>query len=393
MSSAKILLNKNQVNKDGTHSIFLRLYKDRKKVDIGTSYRVHPKEWNENKKCITTKHANHKKLNLRLKEIVQTANERLLELESHGAYFTVQDWADSYQGKAANDRVFIFWEQLIERLYKVGDDGSARAYNNVKGVFKGFIKNEDLRFQEITLKTLLKFEEYYLAKGNAINSLAFNMKQLRALYNKAIKQGWAFERNYPFKNYTIRTEPTKKRAISKENITAIENLELSPLSPIDNARNYFLFSFYTRGMNFKDIAYLEHKDIYDNRIHYRRNKTGNLFTIGINPRIQQILDLYKDIHCFKDYVFPIVISDEYLYKTATKSTNKYLKDIAKLIELDFKLTTYVARHTWATTAQKMGVPISKISAGMGHATEETTRIYLAGFSDEVLDGVNDLVCG
>jgi integrase len=242
---------------------------------------------------------------------------------------------------------------------------------------------------------LKNFEEYLQRKNLKINAISFHMRTLRAVYNRAIKEGFAKQELYPFKAYTIKREKTTKRAIVKANISELKALDLSNSPDKDQARDYFLFSFYCRGMSFVDMAYLKVSNIIGDRLYYSRNKTNQKFTIRITPQIAEIIQKYNDLKDPDSYIFPMIKNPEgdiyTQYRNAMRLTNKKLNKIGKELGTPIPLTTYVSRHSWATIAKREGIPTAVISEGLGHESERTTQIYLDSFENEVLDNANDLI--
>lgn len=217
------------------------------------------------------------------------------------------------------------------------------------------------------------------------------------IFNRAIKAGVIKKELYPFTGYVIKTAKTKKRAIRRDVITLIENIELDKGSRVWHARNYFLFSFYTQGMNFVDLAKLKPSNIIESRIEYTRQKTKKDYSIKLTDQIKTILKIYLQGKSSDDYIFPIITrvgNPELEYKDIAekrKIYNQNLKIIAENCGINSNLTGYVSRHSFATIAKHKGVPISVISEFMGHSDARTTEIYLDSFDKEVLDDYNLLI--
>lgn len=170
-------------------------------------------------------------------------------------------------------------------------------------------------------------------------------------------------------------------------------MDLTGTPELDQARDLFMFSFYTRGMSFVDIIYLKHKDIVDDVIGYRRRKTNQLIEVAVTEPLRKIINKYNTD---QTYVLPFIndsdkpsLYDKYLstYGVFYRNLNK----IREMLNLKTPLTTYVARHSWATIAKEQGVTTSIISEGLGHASEKTTLIYLKEFDRSVLDRVNEKI--
>ena len=183
---------------------------------------------------------------------------------------------------------------------------------------------------------------------------------------------------------------TIKRALDRRNIIRIKELNLDNKLGLQLARDLFLFSFYSRGMAMVDMVYLTHEKIKNRVITYHRQKTSQCIEVAIIDELDEIINRYKDD---SDYVFPILrdvsqVERYRYYRLSVERTNRHLKKIGAILGLELPLTTYVARHSWATHAKKLGVSLSVISEGLGHTSENTTRIYLKAFDRSELDKAN-----
>ncbi len=240
------------------------------------------------------------------------------------------------------------------------------------------------------------FVHFHLAKGNTKNTISSYLRAVRSLYNSAMKEDRLFMVKYPFNHFRVpATTRTKKRAISKEKLLYLSQLYYHKGSPIWHARNYALIMFYTRGMNFIDLVKLKVSNIKSGRIFYGRSKTGSQLSVKITTPLKPILDYYT---CFKvenDWLFPANYDGSpkhaEKYKSLCRRMNEHLATMATDAGIEEKLTTYTIRHTWATTAKYLGIPIEVISESLGHHSLDTTEIYLKGFNDAILDEANDKI--
>ena len=222
------------------------------------------------------------------------------------------------------------------------------------------------------------------------------MRTIRAIYNHAIKAGIADREHYPFNAYKIKTVPTEKRALDIELLNKIITMKLQPGDMLFNARNYFVASYMMYGMNFKDMAFLRKTSVVNGRISYRRNKTAKLYDIKLFPALAEILNHYIQSAPESEYVFPILQNEDLETQTrkvkwARKNYNTKLKLIANKCDIETNLTSYVSRHSFATQALLHTVPITAISAMLGHSSVKTTEIYLKGLPSNVLDDYNSQI--
>jgi site-specific recombinase XerD len=393
MASIKIVLNNNKVLSDGTNPIIIQIIKDRKKRVVYTGFSSNKSEWNSKSNSPNKKHPNYAQLKLYLKKKLVDAETCLMELESSGKPYSIDELVLKIKGEKRTENVFQFWEDVINELERTGKIGNSKAYINTLSMFKKFRKEKDLTFNELNYTLVKKFDSYMLEQGLQVNGISFHMRTLRALYNRAVKDGGASKENYPFEKYKIKREKTIHRALTKEEVKRIRDLDFEDFY-MKFAQDLFMFSFYTRGMSFIDIAYLQVKNIHNDRLQYRRSKTGQMFTIKLTTEAMEIVEKYSDLSKKDSYLFPIVQHEEKKfteYKNAMRLTNKKLKDIGELAECSIPVTTYVARHSWATIAKRGGISTTVISEGLGHATEHITQVYLDGFENSVLDDANDLI--
>lgn len=200
--------------------------------------------------------------------------------------------------------------------------------------------------------------------------------------------------NYPFRHVYTGVDKTVKRAIPIKSIKALKEMDLAMNSALDFARDMFLFSFYTRGMSFVDMAYLKKTNLQNGILTYRRRKTGQELSIKWEKCMAEIIAKYPENKT--DFLLPI-IKDEgderRQYDSALHLVNYRLKELSTMLKLQRPLTMYVARHSWASAAKAKNVPLSVISERMGHDSEATTQIYLASLETSVVDKANKMILG
>ena len=283
-------------------------------------------------------------------------------------------------------------QSIIARLQQAGKQRTSETYRATLRSFMHFRDEKDILLDEIDSETMLMYEAHLQARGATKNTTSFYMRILRAVYNRAVEKELTTNRN-PFKHVYTGIDKTIKRAIPLKVIKQIKHLNLAQQSSQDFARDMFLFSFYTRGMSFVDMAYLRKKDLSNGTLSYRRRKTGQLLFIRWEKCMQEIVEKYDNTT--SQYLLPIIkptgADERKQYQNATYLINRKLKDIGRMVGLDIPLTMYVARHSWASAAKHKNVPISVICEGMGHDSETTTQIYLASLDTTVIDKANAMI--
>ena len=289
------------------------------------------------------------------------------------------------QEQSFNDYICL----QIARLKRLGKIRTSETYTAALRSFSGFMNDKEVLFDQLNADLIAEYEAYLKGRGNSPNTVSFYMRILKAVYNRAVEDGLT-EQRHPFKSVYTGVEKTLKRAISLNDLKHIKGLDLSLKPNLDFARDMFLFCFYTRGMSFIDMAYLRKKDLQNGILSYRRRKTGQQLFIKWERCMQEIVDKYPINET--EYLLPIITKrDEDYRKQYTNElhrVNHLLKKIGKQLDLPILLTMYVGRHSWASIAKSRNVPISVISEGMGHDSENTTQIYLASLDTSVVDKAN-----
>lgn len=258
-----------------------------------------------------------------------------------------------------------------------------------------FTNMEYLAFRDLTAGDFLGFEHHLWASGCSRNTSACYFRALRAVCRKAEKEEEGMkETGELFDGVFMGYEETRKRALSIEQLRAVVDADLGDAPGLVMARDLFILSYYLRGIPFIDLAYLRKTDVHGSVLRYHRSKTGRPLSVTLEPWMWEIIERYKCDNPESPYLLRIIrkagtIPDERRqYESALRLYNKHLERLSAKLELGVRLTSYVARHTWATLAYNEDVPVSKISAGLSHASEEITHTYLRSFTAEQLAVVN-----
>ena len=293
-----------------------------------------------------------------------------------------------------NDEVGIlsFIERQVDYLNSCNRYSTARNYMRTKNSVASYCNSFDLPLSLVDESFIEGYNLFLQQRGIVRNSISFYMRILRAVYNKAVRQHLiAQQRGNPFANVYTGIDRTRKRAVNEKVIAKLYKLDLKSSPVLSLARDMFVFSYCTRGMAFVDMAYLCKSNIKGREICYSRHKTDQQLVVRIEPAVQRIIDRYANP--FSNYIFPILKSCDAAknftqYQIALNYYNRQLKRLAGMLQLDCCLTSYVARHSWATSARRHNIPLSVISAGMGHTSERTTQIYLSALENNVIDKAN-----
>ncbi|CAA7386964.1 site-specific integrase [Chryseobacterium fistulae] len=391
-TSIKIVLDSRPMS-NSLYTVYLRIIKDRKRKNIALGLRC-KKEYFENEQFLKG-HSDYRAENNLLISIKARANQIIRDFQREGKSFSLEEFENKFRDITPAQNVFVatFFDEIIDELERSARIGNAKAYKDTKSSFIGFA-GKKIRFKDITPVLLGKYEVSLRERGNENGGISFKMRHLRALVNKAIERKLITKDHYPFDSYKISKlkAVNNKKALSIEEFKKLKDVDLSQSPHLLEAYNYFMFSMYARGMNFIDMMKLKWSDIQDGRVYYVRSKTKASFNIEINEAMHEIITFYKTQGRNTQYVFPILLKDDLtpmqLANRKHKVLGRYnskLKEIGKLAGIDKPLSSYVARHSFATILKYLGTSVSKISEMMGHSDVQITMSYLKDFENEDLD--------
>ena len=395
MINLKIVLKKKLLS-DGKYPVCLRVTKERQCRHYKTPFSAKKDEWIEPTGVFNKKHSNHVQNNRLLVKFKERAYQIITELEIENPDYTIQEFDTRFRityNPVTND-VFAFFDEIIQEMTYAGRVGNAKSYKDTKTSVQIFHKSKKLSFREVNSTFLSKYDAFLRSRGGTDGGVGVKMRAIRALFNKAIERGIVKESLYPFKKYKISGLRGKgfKRALDFEEIMRIVNVDLSKHPHLVDTRKYFVFSFYTRGMNFADMMCLEWKDVEKNVIYYTRAKTKGNFSIAIMPPVREILDHYRINGYGNKYVFPLLYRENY---TPTQLAdrkhkmlgiyNKNLKELATICEITKNVSSYVARHSFANCLKQKGVATDVISESLGHQNLTVTQAYLKELDTQVVD--------
>jgi integrase len=419
-ATVKVVYYTSNTLADGSHPFFVRITKNRKRKYIATGLSLHPKHWHEINKVPRNNFPNpeqREELVSALQEwhdkYKDAANELAKADEQHDAISVASKVAEK-RSKTRSGKLLAYCDELSALYRATGKVGNAGVYKDMRNQLAKFILVEygidDLPLERVNLSFCDKWEQFLRLTGAKEITLSLRFRTLRAVLNKAIANGLAKGEHYPFARTAAERHKfsvgkfdvsTTKRAVSRDSIRLLEALTPST-TRLQLAKDVFIFSFYCGGINFVDLAQLRWRDLStmdeegrDLRLSYVRQKTGSRFDLKLLPPVAAIIATFRAFtYAGPDsYIFPIL--DEAKHKTLTQVKNRLhkilgqvnqdLKVLAPLAGISTSLTTYVARHSFATSLKRSGVAIAIISDTMGHTSEQTTRDYLDEFTSDTLD--------
>ena len=394
MATVKVKLRESSVGgKAGV--IYYKLCHRRKSQQITTSMRLQPRQWDARRGCVITPLSGEAHALLSVQQRIDRdlclLHTIIRDLEFRREGYSLSDVVDRFR-KSRRSTVLAYVETQAARLEANGKLGTARNYRRTLGSFSDFLGGRDIPFSLVDERLVGQYDDWLRRRGVVRNTVSFYMRILRAVYNRAVKEDVVPQAD-PFRHVYTGVDQTCKRAVGEDVVVRLRQLDLTHSPSLALARDIFIFSYCTRGMAFVDIAFLRNQDIVGDTIRYVRSKTGQRLVISIEPCIAKLIGRYAGAGRISGYVFPLLSSDDPVrafsqYRTALDYYNRRLKKLSGLLGLEVPLSSYTSRHTWATAARNHNIPLSVISAGMGHASEKTTQIYLASLENSVIDQAN-----
>lgn len=376
--------------------IYFQIIHNRVVRQLNTEYKVFAEEWSAESESVVIKGSRSNFLlgiQERLSWDVARLEKVVRTLEIERRRFTADDVISMFHKQTKESSFFNFMHGVIAQLKLLGKIRTSETYIATFKSFMVFRENQDVPLDGISSDLMLLYEAHLKARDVSMNTISFYMRNLRAVYNRAVEKGLT-PQNKPFRHVYTGVDKTIKRAIPIKEIKALKELDLSLKPSLDFARDMFMLSFYTRGMSFIDMAYLKKSNLQNGILIYRRRKTGQQLTIKWEKCMEVIVSKYPQNQT--DYLLPIIketVNERRQYDNALHMVNYHLKDLSLMLKLQRPLTMYVARHSWASAAKARNIPLSVISEGMGHDSEATTQIYLASLETSVVDKANKMILG
>ena len=371
-------------------SIHLRITHRRQTRSIALPIKVHPCDWDAR-----SEYSNNESINKQLDEKRLLIGRIITLLSSQGVY-TADDIALRYRCLAKGNSLLAFTTELSSIYIRHSQERTARAYLTAARRLCQFCRNKNLLVSQITSSLMVDFERRLQDEGLTGNTISFYMRNLRAIYNKAVQMQLIIPQEVsPFKYVFTGREKTIKRALSKDEVNRLNNVNIHGNRQLRFARQLFFFGFHAKGMSFVDMAYLKKSDYKNGILRYRRKKTGRIIEVKVTRQLRTLIDFFAPMTRDSEYLLPIITNPEknerLQYESALRLQNSRLKTLGRLSDLTDKLSTHVSRHTWASLAKQINTPLAVISESLGHSDEKTTQIYLASFDRKILDRVGERV--
>ncbi|NDW11182.1 site-specific integrase [Dysgonomonas sp. 520] len=388
-----VICYKSKMLKNNENPLMLRVTKDRKRRYLSLGISINPQYWDFTKNKPKRNCPNKEQILKLIAEKTKAYREQIIELKATDKDFTAKSLIEKVHKPTKAKTVKKVFDEQIERLFAEKRRGYALSHKQVLNSLIEYNKHLDIYFSDIDVTWLRKYETWLRSNNISTNTIGIRFRTLRAVFNIAIKEKIVKAEYYPFNDYNVSKlkQETVKRSISKDDILSVINYSCNNgNSYTDLAIDLFTFSYVMAGINFVDMAYLTKDNIIDGRLIYFRKKTNKLIKTPLQDKAIDIISKYQDNR--NPYLFPILNSfhkteqqkANRVHKVITK-VNKRLKQIGQELDIPIDLTTYVARHSFATVLKRSGVNTSIISESLGHSSEKVTQIYLDSFENSQID--------
>ena len=397
-TTISVVCYKSKVLKNNESPLMLRICKDgkRKYESIGIS--ILPSLWDFKQNKPTRKCPNKEYIERLIAEKVKVYTDKVIEFKSQEKEFTATSLMEKVNKPVKRKTVQEVFNQYIQELESANRLRYADMYKCTMHSLIKFNKHLDIPFSDMDTIWLKRYEVWLQSQGLAINTLGTRFRHLRVIYNFAIEEKIVKSEYYPFNSFKVSklSQTTAKRSIQKGEILSVLNYQgQTPLECL--AIDLFTFSYLAAGINFGDIARLTKDNILENRLIYIRKKTQKQIKVSLQEQAIKLIQKYSMPD--NPYLFPILSS---FHKTEQQKVNrihkiiakvnKSLKEIGERLNIPIDLTTYVARHSFATVLKRSGVNTSLICEALGHSSERVTQIYLDSFgNDQMEDAMKNLL--
>ena len=381
-----VICFRTKVLKDGKSPLMLRICKNGKRKYKSLGIAINPVHWDFKGNHLKESCPDYERIQLIINEEVNKVQRHALEKRIAGEDYTATTLMENKKQLFSKTTVGESYLCYIQELKTGNRVRYAGMYEVSYSSFVKFNGHLDIPFSDIDCNWLKRYEYWMKTQGYAINTIGTRLRHLRVVFNRALDTKQISTECYPFNAYKVAkmNQQTAKRALSKKDIKKVIAYKGTSTMEI-LAIDLFTFSYLTAGINFIDIALLKKENIIDNRIVYCRHKTKKQIIVPLQSEAIEMIEKYKGT----DYLFPILSTfhetevqiANRLHKVLSK-VNRHLKEIGEKLKLPIPLTTYVARHSFATVLKRSGVSTSIISESLGHSSERITQVYLDSFGNE-----------
>ena len=396
-ATISVVCYKSKILSNGESPIMVRVAKDGKRSMKSLGMSVNPVYWDFAKNCPKKNCPNRTVLMQLISQTLLQYQGKVMEVKVKGEDVTASTIITENAVKSSKMTLEDFLTSHIQLLRDNGKVGNSYAYLNLRTTLHNFHgKKLNFLFNAVDVAFCNKFEAWMRKHQFEDTTMHYYFRTLRSTYNKAIEAKFADREKSPFIEYKLSrfSTKTKKRALSKESVKKILKMDCSDMGEKARlAHDVFSFSYYCGGISLIDVANLTPDNIIDGRLIYERQKTHGMINLVMLDEAKDIIDRYITYQKRAGYLFPILDNRKHItpmqkFNRVRKlcwQLNKELHKITAKLEIKEDVTTYVARHSFATVLKKSGVNIGIISQALGHRDIKTTQIYLSEFDNEQVD--------
>lgn len=398
LPAIKAILDRRRIKQTGLYPVKIRVTYNREQKYYPTPFDLSQKEF---QKVMSAKRRTEQENKLYQK--IHAFESKALEAAEALPLFTFTKFEEIYlNNRNAINTVAFAFDKYAQELRAENRIGTAVAFETAKNSINEFAPK--LKFADITKAFLQRYENWMLQQGKSKTTIGIYLRALRTIFNRADID----KSLYPFgegkDKYSIPVGRNIKKALSLEEVAKIFNYEARPGSMEEMARDYWIFMYLCNGMNVKDLCLLKRKNIDGDILTYERAKTkrskkeSQSIVVSLKPEAKAIIKKWGIVSLNSEsYLFPHIQKgitaerEREIYQQVTKNINKYMKRIAKELEIRNEVTTYFARHSFATILKRTGASLEMIGELLGHSDTKTTQSYLAGFENEAIHRATDVL--
>lgn len=385
MAKIKFVLDTRE-RKDGSNKVMLSFIHKGFRKQAALGIKIHLENWDAEQCLVTSKEKNHRHINQRLQFFRSAAEGVILRhygLNSDGAtiYADLEaalfpDKVEEKKEEAAAANTLL---EVAKRFTALKKESTRLTYERTVKHIETFVsKGQTNILDEVNKSWLTTFDNYLAESNPSPNARALHFRNLRAIFNYAIDE--ELTTNYPFRRFKIKTVKTDKRSLSVEVLRQVFTYPIEDWQ--EQYRDMFKLSFMLMGINFADMLNLKRNDMREGRIVFNRHKTARLYSMNVEPEAMALIEKYAG----KDHLLSIMDSRKD-YLQYVRQTNNALRKIGDCERSGLggkkthhaicpELSTYWARHTWATIAASLDIPKETIAAALGHGGNTVTDIYI-----------------
>ena len=399
MTSVLIVCRKDKVNKKGEAPIHYRLIKDRKVSYLASGTMIPLEDWDFDKNKIKSRHPNSARKNFELSAKITELQGEVISNETATKSLTTNQLRSKLYGKKPTD-FYVIAEEVLESYESNGNVGTHDKCKSIINKLRTYNNDKSIFFQDITVDYLTKYEKYLrVTLGNKTNTVHKDLKFIRRIFNEAIKRDMIEMSISPFYKFKIKLEKTSRTFLTDDELQLIEELEIKAGTLIKCHRDMFVFACYAGGLRVSDDLKLKWGHLDGEYLLIDIKKTKEQLRLKLPDAALKIVKTFqKDDSLPNNYIFPVLENglnekDARLFDNAitcaTSLINKNLKIISKRAKVDKSISFHISRHTWATKALRLGVPIEIVSKILAHANLRETMIY-AKIVNSQMDKAMDL---